>query len=87
MFETLETLCLLTLEKTLLFRTMDNAEKETAETLEEQKSILEEDRILLEAYSHSVDEEKIDHDLILCLLGRISASQEEGRCIISFVYK
>lgn len=61
---------------------MDNAENNSAETIEEQKSILEEDRILLEAYSHSVDEEKIDYDLIICLLSRISASQEEGRCKI-----
>ncbi|KAG8185460.1 hypothetical protein JTE90_019719 [Oedothorax gibbosus] len=62
--------------------TIDNVEKNSPDTVEEHKSLLEEDRILLEAYSHSVDEEKIDHDLVVYLLSRISASQEEGSVLI-----
>ena len=44
-----------------------------------------EDRELLSLYHHSFDDEKVDIDLILCLLHKIHASpQEGGRALINF---
>ncbi|XP_054714089.1 3'-5' RNA helicase YTHDC2-like [Uloborus diversus] len=51
-------------------------------SFENQLEISEEDKILLDSYTHSVDEDKIDHELVLCLLERICGSQEEGSVLI-----
>ncbi|XP_055954066.1 3'-5' RNA helicase YTHDC2-like isoform X2 [Argiope bruennichi] len=60
----------------------ENSEQKSNNALDGQLEIQEEDKLLLDAYTHSVDEEKIDHDLILCLLSRIYASHEEGAVLI-----
>lgn len=45
---------------------------------EDQADMSAEDKLLLEAYTLCLDEDKIDYNLIVCLLERICASQEEG---------
>ncbi|GFU19130.1 3'-5' RNA helicase YTHDC2 [Nephila pilipes] len=61
---------------------IENAEQKSNNEVESQSDLQEEDKLLLEAYQHSIDEEKIDHDLIICLLTRICASQEEGSILV-----
>ncbi|XP_015929708.1 3'-5' RNA helicase YTHDC2 isoform X2 [Parasteatoda tepidariorum] len=61
---------------------IDNATQNVPDPSDNQLELPEEDKLLLDAYLHSVDEEKIDHDLILCLLERVCGSHEEGAVLI-----
>ncbi|GIY23789.1 3'-5' RNA helicase YTHDC2 [Caerostris extrusa] len=63
-------------------RSNESTDKSANNTVEDQLETREEDKVLIDAYTHSIDEEKIDHDLIICLLTRISASQEDGSVLI-----
>lgn len=53
-----------------------------ASNTEEQTDMTEEEKLLLEAYTLSIEEEKIDQNLVMCLIERICASQEDGKCVI-----
>lgn len=53
-----------------------------ASNTEEQSDMTDEEKLLLDAYTLSVEEEKIDHNLIMCLIERICASQEDGNLVI-----
>lgn len=57
-----------------------------AKNAEEQTDMSEEDKLLLESYTLSIEEEKIDQNLTLCLVERISASQEDGKNLLQLLW-
>lgn len=47
-----------------------------------EEAISEEDKELLDIYCHSFDDDKVDLDLILCLLQKINSSRDEGAVLV-----
>ncbi|XP_023236112.1 probable ATP-dependent RNA helicase YTHDC2 [Centruroides sculpturatus] len=47
-----------------------------------EEAISEEDKELLDIYYHSFDDDKVDLDLILCLLQKIISSRDEGAVLV-----
>ena len=59
----------------------ESVKHDESQLMKQAQTLSAEDRDLLSAYHHSFDDEKVDIELVLCLIYKIHSGTQEGRFV------